>query len=158
MLSQYNTTCGTGLGLYLTKLQTEVLGGSIEVRSPWTAEHPGAEFRVVLPSCTTSAAPRILQSPSPPEQNTLAAPVFQAGARVLVADDIRVNRALLRRAFTTRFGLNWSVHEAVSAEEALSLLRPGHGFDLVVMDEIFSDARSNLSTRQPSLCCSHAVF
>ena len=41
--SKYTTTSGTGLGLYLTKLQTELLGGSIEVNSPWTAEHAGAE-------------------------------------------------------------------------------------------------------------------
>jgi len=130
--SKYTTTDGTGLGLYLTKLQTELLGGSITVSSPWTAEHPGAEFRVVLPSCPVTY-------PLPPQPVAPLALEFRAGARVLLADDVRVNRALLRRAFTRRFGEDWTVHEATTAEEALEALPSGHGFDLLVMDEIFSD-------------------
>ena len=130
--SKYTTTSGTGLGLYLTKLQTELLGGSIEVNSPWTAEHTGAEFRVMLPACpvTNTPAPQPVRPP---------APVFRAGAHVLLADDIRVNRALLTRAFTRRFGEDWTVQEANTAEEALEALHSGHAFDLLIMDEIFSD-------------------
>ncbi len=123
--------------------------------------------RVVLPSCAVT-------SPPAPQPVVPPTPEFHPGARVLVADDIRVNRALLRRAFarpeppsmppcglaassprhasvrprrdlpsrrafTKRFGAEWRVQEATTAEEALEALRPGHAFDLLVMDEIFSD-------------------
>ena len=86
----------------------------------------------MLPACpvTNTPAPQPVRPP---------APVFRAGARVLLADDIRVNRALLTRAFTRRFGEDWTVQEANTAEEALEALHPGHAFDLLIMDEIFSD-------------------
>uniref|UniRef100_A0A7S2MD10 Response regulatory domain-containing protein n=1 Tax=Haptolina brevifila TaxID=156173 RepID=A0A7S2MD10_9EUKA len=50
-----------------------------------------------------------------------------------------MNRMLLRQAFTTRFGTDWVVHEASTAEEALAALSTGHGFHLAILDEIYSD-------------------
>jgi len=128
---KYTTRGGTGLGLYLTRLQVNQLGGSVAVRSPWSDEHTGTEFRVNLP---------LRLSEAPPERPVSApAPEFKAGVHVLVADDARINRILLRRAFTSRFGADWTVQEAASAEDVLAALLPGHRFDLLVIDEIFSD-------------------
>lgn len=134
--NKYTTTSGVGLGLYLTKLQAELLGGTITVESPWSPDHSGSAFCIMLPMC---AIPTSL-APEPEMPWTLE---FHAGGRVLVADDVRVNRALLTRAFTKRFGSDWSVKEVTTAEEALEALCPGHGFELVVMDEIFSDIDDN---------------
>jgi len=64
-------------------------------------------------------------------------PKFEANLRVLVADDALMNRRLLRRAFTSYFGHGWSVTEATSAEEAVSLAKETE-FALIVMDEIFA--------------------
>lgn len=135
--NKYTTTSGVGLGLYLTKLQVELLGGTITVKSPWSPDHPGSAFCVMLPMCAASAS----LAPAPVVPPT---PEFHAGVRVLVADDVRINRALLSRAFTRRFGSDWAVQEVTTAEEALSALCLGHGFELVVMDEIFSDIDDNL--------------
>jgi signal transduction histidine kinase len=46
---KYNTRGGTGLGLYLTKLQAEQLCGQIELKSRAPPDIPGTEFRVTLP-------------------------------------------------------------------------------------------------------------
>ena len=63
--------------------------------------------------------------------------VFEPNLRVLVADDVLMNRRLLRRAFTSYFGQGWSVTEATSAEEAV-LLATETAFEVIVMDEIFA--------------------
>jgi signal transduction histidine kinase len=134
--NKYTTTSGVGLGLYLTKLQAELLGGIITVTSPWSPDHPGSAFCIMLPMCAISAS----STPVPVVPPTCE---FRAGVRVLVADDVRVNRTLLTRAFTTRFGIDWAVTEVATAKEALEALRAGHDFQLVVMDEIFSDTDVN---------------
>ena len=116
---KYTTTSGVGLGLYLTKLQTELLGGVITVKSPWSPDHPGSAFCIMLPMCALSASstPELVEPPTGE---------FRAGVRVLVADDVRVNRALLTRAFTKRFGVDWAVTEVTTAEEALEALCAGN--------------------------------
>ena len=71
---------------------------------------------------------------------------FARGVRVLVADDMASpNRKLLRHAFTRFFGAEWHVAEAETAEQALAMAtaEPG-GYDVVVMDEIFSQEPSAL--------------
>ena len=58
---------------------------------------------------------------------------------VLVVDDVKLNRSILRRRFTGHVpfsSLNWTVKEALNGEEALSLLcSREHRFDVVTMDE-----------------------
>ena len=135
---RYSSSGGTGLGLYLTRLQVEHLGGSISVHSPWTDAHSGAEFRVKLPLRLAACASEQPTETAPP-------PRFGPGVRVLVADDIKLNRALLKRAFTKQFGADWTVQEAATAEDALGALQHGGPFDLLVMDEIFSDMNRSLA-------------
>jgi hypothetical protein len=119
--NKYTTTSGVGLGLYLTKLQVELLGGIITVKSPWSPNHAGSAFCVKLPECAMSASSTPVPAAPPTRE-------FRAGVRVLVADDVRVNRTLLTRAFTKRFGSDWAVREVTTAEEALEALRAGgHG-------------------------------
>jgi CheY-like chemotaxis protein len=64
-------------------------------------------------------------------------PHFEPNLRVLVADDALMNRKLLRRAFTGYFGQGWSVTEATTAEEAVSLATETE-FAVIVIDEIFA--------------------
>ena len=136
---KYTTKGGTGLGLYLTKLQVKQLGGAISVASPWTDEHPGAMFRVRLQLRPAACAAAAASSAAAPPPETDPPPRFKPGVNVLVADDMRLNRRLLRRAFESEFGASWTVKEAATAEEALASLVAGHDFHLLVMDEVFSD-------------------
>ena len=120
---------GVGLGLYLTKLQVEQLKGSIQVTSP-----SGCRFCLTIP---LERAPAQCAEPSPPPR--AAMPTFAAGVHVLVADDMRLNRRVLHKAFVSHFGSGWVVTETSTAEATLAALAPGHGFALLVIDEIFSD-------------------
>ena len=179
--SKCMTSCGGGLGLYLTSLQVQHLRGQVlPPVSPWSNEHSGTEFTLLLPLRPTDAgslsgeeAPPLHEAvspagavstgavspdgavppagavPLPPDAGATAAAAavpaapppaplsFPPGVRVLVADDVRINRTLLRRAFVSGFGEGWSVTEAATAEEALAALPVGHGFDLLVTDEHF---------------------
>ena len=59
--------------------------------------------------------------------------------KVLVADDIAMNRKLLRRVLEQQLGAGWEVSEAATAEEVLRLhLEEGARYDLLVLDEIFA--------------------
>ena len=56
---------------------------------------------------------------------------------MLLADDSKTNRKLLRAAFTKHCnGAQWTFAEAATGECALELCKQ-QGFDLIVMDEIF---------------------
>lgn len=70
---------------------------------------------------------------------------FARGVRVLVADDMASpNRKLMRHAFTRFFGAEWHVAEAETAEQALAMATAEPGYEIVVMDEIFSQEPSAL--------------
>eukprot|EP00965_Chrysotila_dentata_P032515 1083396-Pleurochrysis_carterae.AAC.1 len=44
VFDRYETKGGTGLGMYLTKLQVKQMGVDVKIRSPWDEETTGAEF------------------------------------------------------------------------------------------------------------------
>jgi signal transduction histidine kinase/CheY-like chemotaxis protein len=114
---------GTGLGLAITRRLVEMMGGSIALHS---AAGAGAEFRVLLPG-VKQAAPEAVPAPErsvPPE-----AYVFEA-AKILVAEDVPVNRELIRE-FLRDYALE--VIEAEDGEAAVDLAR-AHRPDLVLMD------------------------
>jgi len=61
------------------------------------------------------------------------------GLSVLVADDMRMNRMILRKIFSTHF--KWTVIEASSPEEALELaLGQGNQHDVIFVDEHFNNS------------------
>jgi len=70
------------------------------------------------------------------DANQLEMPRLPKDVRVLVADDIAINRRLFKRIFSQQFG--WHVTEAETAEKALELLlEKGERHDLILMDENF---------------------
>jgi len=65
-----------------------------------------------------------------------ATPKLPRGLSVLIADDMSVNRVVLRKVFEKKF--KWSVTEAVTAEEVLNRVQTrGENYDLIVIDEHF---------------------
>ena len=56
--------------------------------------------------------------------------------RVLIADDVTINRMLLRRALSQIKGPRWILSEATSAEETLTMTL-SESYDLLIVDEYY---------------------
>ncbi|MCA9650947.1 MAG: response regulator [Myxococcales bacterium] len=100
---------GTGLGLSIVQELVALMGGEIEVDS---APGRGSSFRVSIP---------LVPSEGPPP--TEALPASLEGLRVLVVDDSRVNRQVVREQLA---GWGLEVEDCSSGPRALELLREGH--------------------------------
>jgi CheY-like chemotaxis protein len=116
---------GTGLGLTIGKMLTELMGGEMTVES-----HPGRgttfRVRLFLPELPSTAA-----APRAPLQR-----IGYAGARrrILVVDNEEADRGLLSSVLVP---LGFEVREAASGEECLALLRerePAWRPDAIFMD------------------------
>jgi len=111
---------GTGLGLTITKMIVEMMGGSIAVESTYGE---GATFTIEIPKVVGDAA--LIHQPDEKEP-TIHAP----GANVLVVDDNTVN---LNVAVGILRLFRIDAHTAASGREAIELVEK-NDFDLVFMD------------------------
>jgi PAS domain S-box-containing protein len=98
---------GTGLGLAICKALTELMGGEVGL---FSEEGKGSTFYMEL------SLPRQAVSEVRAEPHELA------GMRVLVVDDLELNRRILREALGAR---GMVVQEAASASQALALMHAG---------------------------------
>jgi len=123
-LQSTDSTMGTGIGLTITKMLTELMKGTIAFESS-TA---GTTFTCEIP------LPEGRRS-SDREAVEQRLPTAAAARSVLVVDDSEVNRTLAR-AQIARLGHECTL--ATSGAEAIELLNPSdggsHGYDLVLMD------------------------
>jgi CheY-like chemotaxis protein len=110
---------GSGLGLAISKRLIETMGGTISARS---TPGQGSEFRFEVP--LRPGDPQRVGAQQPAEQ------IVVAPLRVLVAEDVEVNRAVLR-AMLEKQGHHLSF--ATTGAEALELVQ-SQGFDVVLMD------------------------
>jgi len=104
---------GTGLGLAISKGLAEAMGGSISVRSEIGR---GSTFAVRLPFALA--------------EREESAPKVALSSRVLVVDDVALNRDVVSELLRAE---GCDVTSAGSGQEALDILKTQH-FDLVLMD------------------------
>lgn len=118
---------GSGLGLSITKAYTEILGGSISVKSE---EGKGAEFTVTLPLIPVNNN-RLVNSIFAVEkrEETPAAP--NGKGVILVAEDEDVNWYLIERMLSR---YNYSLVRALNGLEAVEFCKNNQNINLVLMD------------------------
>ncbi len=119
---------GTGLGLTIAKMLTDLMGGEMTVSSRWApaaAGEPGAGtlFRVRLFLPELQGVPL---APPPPPRGAYLGP----RRRVLVVDNEEVDRTLLARRLQA---LGFDALQAGSGAAALGLLKEG-AVDAILMD------------------------
>jgi len=145
LFDRYRTIGGVGLGLHITYLQVKAMGSTIRVVSPVQSDAPtgqlGSEFSFELELPQAEAPPPQTEDAVEATGGTVQTPpLLPEGLKILIADDAKTNRKLLRAAFERHCSASWSVSEACSGEEAVQLCEEER-FDLVVMDEVFSESQ-----------------
>ena len=110
---------GTGLGLSIVRKLVEMMGGQTGAQSE---VGKGSTFWFTLP----------LEEPASAFEAPPLAEPARSGRRILLVDDNDTNRRVLA---SQMIHAGYSVETAPNAEQALHILRSGHGpFDVVVLD------------------------
>ena len=109
---------GSGLGLSITKMLTELFDGQIICKSTLGQ---GSEFKVILPFTKTTQG-----EVSAEEEG----PTIPEGTRILLAEDNRMNQILVKR---TLAGLGASIDIANNGQEAIEMVQEKE-YDLILMD------------------------
>ena len=127
---------GTGLGLSITKRITDLMGGSIGVKSSLGS---GSEFWVELPQTVSSTKPvgvfienrRAMRGQKREYHERFHAPA----ARILVVDDVKLNIDVIKGLLkNTRVRIDC----AYSGRECLGLARK-NSYDLIFMDHLMPE-------------------
>merc|ERR1712194_580207 len=121
------------------------MGSSISVQSPWTGpngEQSGAKFSFNLHLKVASPLPKVASQAArtlPVEVDLLPEPQLPRQLRVLIADDVKMNRKLLRAALSRHCCSEWEIDEAATAEAAVAEMSStiDSRYDLVLMDDHF---------------------
>lgn len=111
---------GSGLGLAISKKLIELQGGTISCSSTLGE---GTTFRFELPFAYEVRASEIAESQAPDKEQV-------AGLKLLVVEDLEVNRMLLRQMLRNSGVV---LFEAENGKEALEVLQ-AHEVELVLMD------------------------
>lgn len=127
---------GTGLGLAIAKHLVELMGGDIYYESDPTIK-PGSTCVVLLPLPLCDAPPGEGDDEKVTEQST--EDMIQEKLSILIVDDIRMNRMMLKRRLEKCVAPNCQIIQAPNGETALNLCEK-ETFDVIVMDQFMEDA------------------
>lgn len=115
---------GTGLGLILSKRIVELLGGSIQVTS---LEGVGTCFKILIPVIAADSSSEVIV---PDDGVIIGIKSMEKPIRILVADDRKDNRDLLRAILTP---IGFKVAVAVDGQIACALAE-FYSPDIILMD------------------------
>jgi len=118
---------GTGLGLAITKRLTEIMGGEITLESRSERNYPensGTIFRLTFRHVAYTLGRK------PEQEEKAGSKVHLEPARIVVADDVEMNRNLIKGFLE---GYPVEILEATNGEEAVALTKKEKP-DLVLMD------------------------
>lgn len=132
-LKKNRNTEGTGLGLFITKMLTELMGGTIEVESEYGK---GSVFTVAIPQKCMDSTPigKIelgelgVDGDNYKYESRFTAP----DARILVVDDIDINLKVFTNLLKE---LHMKIDTAISGEKCLELTCKNH-YDIIFMDHM----------------------
>ncbi|NDV27906.1 PAS domain S-box protein [Desulfovibrio sp. JC010] len=135
---------GTGLGLAICYKLVKHLGGELSARNN---EQGGALFSFTLPVEVCSEVPAFEEGPE------LQTPVDLSGVKILVAEDSKMNRILLRKIFDKNGITDYVMVE--NGKDAVDTFTQSDDFDLIFMDiqmpvlDGFEAARAIRKTHSP---------
>lgn len=115
---------GTGLGLSISKRLVEMMGGEIFLKSELGI---GSVFEIVFHDIDVSATTTLSEVD---EKSTETIDVFFEKAKILIVDDVKINRMLIE-AFLSDFDLE--LLEAENGQQALLLAKEAKP-DIILMD------------------------
>jgi len=135
---------GTGLGLSIAKHIVELMHGSIRFESDQTVA-PGTKCVVILPLTECEKATQAKdqswmkyreqqQEADLAEEDPIKEPIT-----ILIVDDIRMNRTMLKRRIKKAIAPQSTVSEACTGEEALEICQH-ESFDVVIVDQYMEEA------------------
>ena len=123
---------GTGLGLAISKHVVEIMNGTIRFESDPSVKR-GTNCVISLP----------LEAAEPPSSAELSIPApnlpIQKELSLLIIDDIRMNRTMLKHRFLKGVAPNSRITEASTGEEALELVKKDR-FDVILVDQYMGEA------------------
>ena len=123
---------GSGLGLVFVKLFVDLMGGSIRFDSDPTIK-PGTTFTVALPLAECSQPEEVVV----PSQHIQP---IESAIKIMIVDDIKVNRLMFIRRFQKSIAPNCVIVEASTGEEALKICE-NERFDVILVDHHMEDVR-----------------
>jgi len=122
---------GSGLGLAIAKQIVDLMGGTIRFESDPSVK-PGTSGIVLLPlqRCDAQLTPKVSETEDSPIEENFS---------ILIIDDIKLNRMMLKKRIHKSIAPNSTISEAATGEEALTLCETG-SFDVVVVDQYMEEA------------------
>lgn len=128
----FSRNSGSGIGLHITQVIVQKMGGDITVTSPLTDGGEGTKFEFTL-SLTRSIS-------SPASEG--ASDTLKRDVNVLIADDERINFVIMQRKFLNEqfVALGWTSDYVITLEEVLTRAT-STSYDVILLDEHFGTSQ-----------------